>query len=156
MLLKKIGKTYEFFWQSWIMIFVKKLIKEWDPKIAAEVLTNTNPDYYDSICWLLGGNIYKHSQDWCQSVGRNIDWELMSQNLSKVRKGEVETIENCISILTRLKVPIMRSMVSQFADVIQTTLLNVAFSDIRFGDGIKVLFEVFPKEVKQNYFFFGC
>lgn len=127
----------------------RRVIKEWDPQLAAEVLNNTNPDYYYSIYWLLGGNICKHSQDWCRDVGKNIDLDLIIENLSKVRKGDVKTIETCIDILSRLEVPVMRSMVSRFADIISDTLKGTPFVNISFGEGIKILFEIFPVEINK-------
>ena len=127
-----------------------RLVSGWDPKKVGELIATSDPDQYHWIGWLIGGNLCKHSEPWCKEVGRSIDWGVMRVQLAKVRKGDVETIHDCMDILGRLGVPLMRSMVSDFADAIRDTLSGASISDWRVDSlGVNITFEVFPNEVAK-------
>lgn len=125
-----------------------RVVRSWDAKSVGELIANSHPDQYYSISWLLGGNLCKHSKSWCREVGRSIDWSVMKLQLDHVRMGDVENIHECMSILDRLQVPMMRSMVSDFADAVQKALSGARISDWRVDAvGINFTFEAFPVEV---------
>jgi len=126
------------------------VVGKWDPETVATLLATTHPDHYRWIGWLFGGNLCKHSKDWCKQVGSSIDWNVMRLRLSHVRKGDVEGINECMSILNRLGVPLMRSMVSDFADAIHKTMTGASVSDWDIdSQGIGITFEFFPSEVAK-------
>jgi|SRR5215213_660283 len=125
-----------------------RIIESWNPESAADQLNHTHPDYYDSVRWLLGGSVCKHSNDWCLQVGKHIDWSKIKENLKQIRKGDVQTVGDLLSILHRLAVPIMRSMVRDIADVVHDTLAGASLSDIRMELMIVEL-EVFPDEMTK-------
>lgn len=79
-----------------------RVVESWAPEKAATVLGRTHPDYYDSITWFLGGSVWKHSRAWCHAVGRHVEWPAISENLSKVRLGNVDAVHECLSVLYRL------------------------------------------------------
>jgi 5-methylcytosine-specific restriction endonuclease McrA/energy-coupling factor transporter ATP-binding protein EcfA2 len=129
--------------------FAVRVIESWEPAIAAEVFNRTHPDYYDSMTWFLGGSIWKHSLAWCYKVGEHVDWSAISSNLSQVRKGDIEGVEHCLSILRRLGIPIMRSMVRRITEIICDKLEGAHLNDIRFESGMIFVIEVFPKEMRK-------
>jgi hypothetical protein len=124
------------------------VVESWAPEKAAEVFGRTHPDYYDSIGWLLGASVCKHSRDWCHAVGRHVEWSAVSESLSKIRRGNVNAIHECLNILYRLGFSVRRSMVSRIAEVMHDTLKGAALSEIRFHHWI-IEVEAFPDEMRQ-------
>lgn len=125
-----------------------RVVESWAPERAAAVFGRTHPDYYDSIHWFLGGSVWKHSRAWCHAVGRHVEWSAVSESLSKVRRGNVDAVHECLSILYRLGFSVRRSMVRRIAEVMHDTLKGAALSEIRFRDWILEV-EAFPEEMRR-------
>lgn len=125
-----------------------RVVEGWPPEKAAAVLGRTYPDYYDSITWFLGGSVWKHSREWCHAVGRHVEWPAISESLSKVRRGNVDAVHDCLSILYRLGFSVRRSMVRRIAEIMHDTLKGAALSEIRFNEWILEV-EVFPEEMRR-------
>jgi 5-methylcytosine-specific restriction endonuclease McrA len=125
-----------------------RVVESWAPEKAAAVLGRTHPDYYDSITWFLGGSVWKHSRAWCHAVGRHVEWSAVSESLSKVRRGNVDAVHDCLSILYRLGFSVRRSMVRRIAEVMHDTLNGAVLSEIRFRHWILEV-EAFPEEMRR-------
>ena len=70
--------------------------------------------------------------DWCLEVGRHLDWKTMASSFQRVRRGDVEALEQCAHILSRLRVPLLRSRVRELATAMGSALRGAALADIRF------------------------
>lgn len=125
-----------------------RVVESWASERAAAVFGRTHPDYYDSIRWFIGASVWKHSRAWCHAVGRHVEWSAVSESLSKVRRGNVDAVHDCLSILNRLGFSVRRSMVPRIAEVMHDTLKGAALSEIRFRDWILEV-EAFPEEMRR-------
>jgi energy-coupling factor transporter ATP-binding protein EcfA2 len=126
-----------------------RVIAAWSPQSAARVLAETHPDHYESVGWFLSGAA-RHSLDWCIEVGRHLDWNTMASSIQRVRRGDVEALEECAHILSRLGVPLLRSRVRELATAMGGALRGAALADIRFEPvpGIMWL-EFFPDDTRR-------
>jgi hypothetical protein len=62
-----------------------------DPKVVAELLEVTHPDYYDTISWYFG-SVHKHSPAWVEDVGRTLDADRMLDQLENVSVGDASSV----------------------------------------------------------------
>lgn len=124
-----------------------RVVERWAPEKAAEVFGRTHPDYYDSVRWFIGASVRKHSRAWCHAVGRHVEWSAVSASLSKVRRGNVDAVHDCLGILYRLGFSVHRSMVPRIAEVMHDTLKGAALSEIRFRQWVLEV-EAFLEEMR--------
>ncbi len=125
-----------------------RIVESWAPEKAADVFGRTHPDYYDSVRWFIGASVWENSRAWCHAVGRHVEWSAISESLSKVRRGDVDAVHDCLSILYRLGFSVRRSMVPRIAEVMRDTLKGAALSEIRFPHWILEV-EAFPEEMRR-------
>jgi hypothetical protein len=127
----------------------------WQPSKAASLINQADPDSYDSINWLLS-SIRKHSPEWVKEVGSLLQWSEISQNLDKVRVGELGSIFQCMSLLQGFGRPIYRSMIRRFADAMVTALKDAHLADFRLGLPTPWWWIYFPNEISRMIVTLDC
>ena len=124
-----------------------RVLQAWDPAVCAAVLGETNPIYYGSAWWFFS-SAAGFSPEWVKSVGRAVSWDSVSHSLGQIQAGQIEDVFRCQSLLARLGVRTMRSMIRRYGEVIRLALRDARLTEIRVGvfDGMGLnLF--FPSEV---------
>src|SRR6185312_11881564 len=81
--------------------------------------------------------------------GQLIQWEQISRQLAKTRIGDIESTFECRKLLSRLGVPIRRSMIRRFADVMANALKDAHWADMRVGFLSLIYWLCFPCEVER-------
>ena len=124
-----------------------RVIQTWPPERAAQVFASSHPDYFASAFWFFAG-VAKHSRDWCLEVGKMIDWKRLSENLSRVTPGDLNAVGECQNILGRLGVPLMRSTLQRYIQVMRDCLSNATRANLTppFGSDLNIVLWLYPKE----------
>jgi len=103
-----------------------------DPKVVAELLEVTHPDYYDTISWYFG-SVHKHSPAWVEDVGRALDADRMLDQLENVSVGDASSVFTAWEIIGRLRVPCRRSMVRKVAKAFGKSLKDCPLRSLHIG-----------------------
>jgi hypothetical protein len=119
--------------------------ESWDPQSAATIIADTHPDLYEWLWWTIAG-IKEHCPGWIPQVAQSLDWERMSAQLSLTRPGDVESVFRCKEILSRLEIPIRRSMVRRFGEALGIVLGECRLAELRVG---------FPPVADPTWWFFS-
>jgi hypothetical protein len=127
-----------------------QIIRGWPPATAAKVLEQTHPDYYDSISWFVSG-VKDYCPEWVAELGRQINWGSLQESLKQVRAGDLAAIESCHDILHRTGVPLTRSRLRQFVDIMCNCLSDSSLTDLHVGLGIymSIVLGFYPKEAER-------
>lgn len=127
-----------------------EVIGAWPPPAAAKILERTHPDYNDSVWWFISG-VREHSPEWVSQVGSFVQWPAIYSSLERVRPGNLNAIERCESILHRIGVPLTRSRLRQFVDVMCRCLSESSLTELRPGAQLELSFmlKFYPQEMER-------
>lgn len=124
-----------------------RIISRWHPAQAASTLEATAPIYHDDVDWLLSG-LEQHSPDWVRRLGEHLSWDEFSERLDQVRTGEATTVLKVVSLLQRMKMPLLRSRLRKIADVLARVLSKASLRELYFEDVMTPIhLDFFPEEM---------
>lgn len=127
-----------------------QVLQAWSPLSAAKALEGAHPDRFDSAWWFFSG-VKKHSPAWVAEVGSRLDWDALRKSLGRVRPGDLNSIERCQSLLQTIGVPLTRSRLRQFVDVMVGCLSTSSLSELTPGLGLQfgLVLRLFPLETQR-------
>ncbi|WNG56504.1 hypothetical protein F0U59_18390 [Archangium gephyra] len=129
--------------------FAARIISCWPPEQAAATLEATDPIYHDDVDWLLSG-LEEHSPDWVRRLGEHLSWDELSERLDQVRTGAATTVLKVVSLLQRMKMPLLRSRLGKIADVLARVLSEASLRELYFEDVVSPIhLEFFPEEMRR-------
>lgn len=126
-----------------------RVIQAWPAREAARVLGLTHPDDYQDVSWFVG-EAEKHSAEWCEAVGREVDWAAIRASLARTSRGDVAAIDELVEIMNRLRIPMRRSRVKHLAGAMVQAAQGARLTELRFtpiGPGFWLQF--FPEHVSE-------
>ncbi|MFO0840909.1 MAG: hypothetical protein U0797_00735 [Gemmataceae bacterium] len=126
------------------------VVESWAPAKVVSVLEDTHPDNYDTVGWFFNA-VWKHSSGWCLEVGRLLSWDRISESLNRLRPGDLDSVEQCHRILSRIGVPLLRSRLRRYVDCLASSLSNCSLSNLHPGIGsdLSFILRFYPEELDR-------
>lgn len=128
------------------------VLRGWPPDEVARLVTETPPAYLGDLSWFLSA-ARQLVPDWCDEVGRRVDWATMARSLSRPEIGDVQGVREAVNVLHRLSVPLTREKLRTLVDVMAQLLQTAPLSKLRYGlpEQIDYYLLAFPAEADRLY-----